>query len=101
MKKVKDYTFAAVLAGMMALPMAAQAEGPTDTMGQPGGKPNQLEQAFQQIDTDQSGAISEAEYIVHAKEAKNEMADQAVDEFAALDTDKDKRLTLAELQTAR
>lgn len=101
MKNVKEYTFAALMAGMMVLPMAAHAEGPTDAMGQATGGAAQIEQIFQQIDTDQSGAISEAEYIVHAKEAKNEMADQAIEEFASLDADQDKRLTPAELQASK
>ena len=94
--RVRDYTFAAVLSGVLALPVAANAEGTTPTND---AQRQTTEQTFNALDTDRSGVVSEAEYIVHAQEANNIKAEEAAQEFQALDKNNDDRLTLAELKS--
>jgi hypothetical protein len=96
---VKDYTFGAILAGVLAMPIAAHAEGNSANKGATANPPTTNEQTFNTLDTDRSGAVSEAEYLVHAQQAQNLQADEATTEFQKLDANKDNRLTLAELKS--
>ena len=94
--RVRDYTFAAVLGSVLAMPIAAHAEGTTAKTTQ---DVRSTEQVFSALDTDRSGVVSEAEYIVHAQASKNMQAEEATNEFKAMDQNNDDRLTLAELKT--
>ncbi len=93
-KNMRDYTFAAVLGGILALPLAAQA----DTSPAKGSDTSvTAEEKFSAMDADKSGAVSEDEFIAHMN-TQNKGPEEAAAKFKALDTDNDARLTLAEVK---
>lgn len=94
-KSIKDYTFAAALAGVLALPVAAHAEG--TSAQKDAGASITAEQKFSAMDTDKSGAVSEAEFTAHLK-TQNKGPEEAASTFKTLDADNDDRLTLAEVK---
>lgn len=95
-KTMKDYTFAAVMAGVLALPLAAHAEGTASKTG--ASNATSAEQTFNAMDTDRSGSVSEAEFITHMQSKENKGPEEAANKFSALDTDNNDRLTLAEVK---
>lgn len=92
---MKDYTFAAVLAGALTLPLAAHAESAANKAAAPSVT---AEQKFSAMDTDKSGSVSESEFVAHMQ-TQNKGPEEAASTFKALDTNSDDRLTLAEVRS--
>lgn len=92
---MKDYTFAAVLAGALTLPVAANADNATANKS--AASAVTAEQTFSAMDKDKSGAVSESEFIAHMQ-TQNKGPEEASSKFKAMDTDNDERLTLAEVR---
>ena len=92
MKNFKSYAFAAALvAGALALPLAAVHAESTDKSAATNSSGAITSQTFKALDTDKSGTLSESEF-------KNYSAANA--DFSSIDANGDGRLTLSEAQTA-
>ena len=90
---------AAVAAGALVLPLAAQAEGYTSQNKTPaspsasiGSESNISSQQFSALDSDRSGSLSESEFSQHTT---------ASFDFDKADTNADGNLTLSELNNAQ
>lgn len=94
MKNFKTYAIAAVMAGALALPLAAaNAEGYGGNDGSAAGAAAGgaiTSQSFKALDTDRSGTLSEAEF--------SKYSGASVD-FKQADSNGDGRLTLSEVQS--
>jgi Ca2+-binding EF-hand superfamily protein len=91
MKNFKHYAFAAVLAGVIALPLAAaNAESATDKNAAENASGAITSQTFKSLDADKSGSLSESEFSQYSA---------ANVDFKQVDANGDGRLTLSEAQT--
>lgn len=89
--RVKNTAMMALLAGVMALPLAAQAETPSGAA--PGAMT--LRQVFEAVDADKSGAIDKTEYDAFAQAQKDANIGLAYS-FEELNKSKSGELTIAE-----
>lgn len=90
MTNLKSYTFAAILAAALALPLAgANAEGNKTRDQNASASGAVSSQTFKSLDTDKSGTLSEAEFSAYESASVG---------FGDADRNSDGKLTLSELQ---
>ncbi len=97
---LKNSAFMALAAGVLALPIAANAAGDMKAQTSAGAGTAVTQEHFAQADADKSGTLSEAEYEKFADAQEDAGIDIASD-FDDLDANNDNTLTVAEFRAQK